>query len=79
MKVKTSPLTETELYPESCSGKRKQLSESVKDLVLSPSLTSDYVSITVGDGLTPEYDLSYSGEFDRGITIDLIFDTSLLI
>lgn len=52
--------------PESCIGKRKQLGESVKDLVLSPSLTSDYVPVTVGDGLTPEYDLAYSEDWMGG-------------
>ena len=48
---------------DACVGKRKQASSDPSQSLLAiPTLTSDYVPITVGDGISSDYDLNYSGK-----------------
>ena len=47
---------------DSCVGKRRQeSSDPAQNFLLIPSLTSDYVPVTVGHGISPEYDADYAG------------------
>ena len=50
-------------FTDACVGKRKQASSDPSQSLLAiPTLTSDYVPITVGDGISSDYDLNYSGK-----------------